>query len=117
MKINILKTITRIFLILVIMNLVSCSVQSKLNRTYTGKNEEFLIENLGKPVTVYRLGKGEKVDVYEKKKRLSKTPINTGRFQYDSFDSPQATKIETFKFLINSSGTIKEVQYECRYER
>ncbi len=117
MKWNFLNIIIKIFMLLVFVNVTGCSVQNKLNKTYEGKNEEFLIGKMGKPAMAYQIGKGKKVDVYEKKTMLKKAPINTGHFQYDRFDSPQATKVETFKFLIGGNGKIENVQYEYRYER
>jgi hypothetical protein len=116
MKPNILAVILKIFFFAVVINLFGCSVESKLSSRYKGKNEGYLIENMGKPVTVYR-DKGKKVDVYEKKTMLRTTPISTGGFKYDRFDSPKAIKIETFKFSINSSGIVEKVEYDYRYER
>jgi hypothetical protein len=117
MELNILKITIKTFVFVAAFVLVSCSVQSKLNRKYEGKTEAFLIGSMGKPAIVYMESKDRKVDVYEKKTILRKTPISTGGFKYDRFDSPQATKVETFKFSINTSGIVEKVEYDYRYER
>lgn len=117
MKPNILTVTLKVLFFAMAFNLYSCSIESKLSSRYQGKSEGYLIENMGKPVTVYKADKGKKVDVYEKKTVLRTTPISTGGFKYDRFDSPKATKIETFKFSINSSGIVEKVEYDYRYER
>ena len=96
---------------------ISCSMQSKLIREYKGKNESFVISKVGKPTRIENLTGGKKIDVYEKRTILSRTPINTGQFRYDRFDSPKSTKIETNMFEINQSGFVEDVKYECIYER
>lgn len=117
MKFDIFKIAARCFVVLAVFSFVSCSVQSKLNRKYEGRTEAFLIGKLGKPSMVYQESGDKKIDVYEKKTILRKTPISTGGFKYDRFDSPQATKIETFKFKINSLGIVEKVEYDYQYER
>jgi hypothetical protein len=96
---------------------LGCSVQKKLVKNYKGKNEAFVISNLGKPQRIENMSGGKKIDIYEKRTMLARAPINTGQFQYDRFDSPKATKIETYYFDINSSGIVENVRYYCVYER
>lgn len=104
-------------LVVAALSFVSCSIQSKLNRKYEGRTEAFLTGEMGKPTMVYQESKGEKIAVYEKKTILRKTPISTGGFKYDRFDSPQSTKVEIFKFSINPLGIVEKVEYDYRYER
>ena len=104
-----------LFLILFISN--SCSVQNKIIRNYKGKNEMFVISELGKPTQTENLKGGGKIDIYEKQTMLSRVPINTGQFRYDRFDSPRSTKIETFRFFISPSGIVEDIKYDYRYER
>jgi hypothetical protein len=109
--------VAKILLIVLLFTLGNCSMQNKLNRTYNGKNESYLISKMGQPTNVEKLTNGNKVDVYEKHTILREVPINTGRIQYDSFNSPKTSKIELFRFKINQSGLIEESGYDFHYER
>ena len=106
-----------IFLMSILVLSIGCSIQNKLARTYKGENELFVISKLGEPTRIENLPNGNKIDVYEKRTILDSTPINTGQFRYDRFDSPKSTKIETYKFEMNQSGIVENVKYECIYER
>ncbi|HEY3389249.1 MAG TPA: hypothetical protein VGK38_06730 [Prolixibacteraceae bacterium] len=107
--------------ILLLMGLVvgmaGCSVQGKLNKEYKGKTQEELILGMGRPTRVEPLPGGRKIDIYEKSKFLKPTPINTGQFQYDKFESPKAVKTEVTMFYLNAKGVIEEVKHEVNYER
>lgn len=117
MKFKILSITLNSLVVVAALSFVSCSIQNKLNRKYEGRTEAFLTGEMGKPAMVYQESKDEKIAVYEKKTILRKTPISTGGFKYDRLDSPQSTKIEIFKFSINSQGIIRKVEYDYRYER
>ena len=94
-----------------------CSVQSNLSREYKGKTAEELMLGMGRPTRVEPLKGGRKIEVYEKSKFLKPTPINTGQFQYDKFESPKAIKNEVYKFYFSAQGVIDEVKCEVSYER
>jgi hypothetical protein len=111
------KSLINVLILLLSVLFVSCSTQNKLARTYKNKNESFLFSKLGQPIRIEKQTGGKKIDVYEKRTILSSTPISTGQFRYDRFDSPKSTKIETYYFEINSTGIIEDVRYECIYER
>jgi len=100
-----------------IIGLTSCSVQHKLVRDFKGKTQAELVLSKGKPTSVENGDGGQKVYSYITSKRLKAAPINTGQFQYDRFESPKATKTETYKFFINSSGIIENITYEVDYKR
>ncbi len=112
-----MKISQTLFLILVIVFSVSCSIQSKLNRTYIGKNESFVISKMGEPTRIEKLTGGDKIDVYEKTADLKPVPINTGGFRYDPLESPPSTKIERYWFKISSKGLVENVKYEVSYQR
>ena len=107
-----------VFILLgLVIGLAGCSVQSKLSREYMGKTHEELMLGLGRPTSVEPLSGGRKIEIYEKSKFLKPTPINTGSFQYDKFESPKAIKTEVYKFFFNSKGLIEDVKCEVTYER
>ena len=107
-----------VFIMLVLtVGLSGCSIQNKMIRTYKGKTEKELIQEMGKPRRIEKNVGGWKIDVYLKVKALKAAMINTGQFQYDRFESPRSIKTETFKFYLNPSGVIENVTYEISYER
>ena len=97
--------------------LAGCSIQSKLNREYKGKTAEELMLSMGRPTRIEPLTAGRKIEIYEKSKFLKPTPINTGQFQYDKFESPKAIKTEIYKFYLDSNGVVEKVECEVSYER
>jgi len=108
----------QVFILLgLVIGLAGCSVQSNLSREYKGKTHEDLMLGLGRPTRVEPLSGGRKIEIYEKSKFLNPTPINTGSFQYDKFESPKAIKNEIYKFYFNSKGVIEDVKCEVTYER
>ena len=76
-----------------------------------------MLSELGTPTRIEHLKDGRKIDIYEKNTMLRRVPINTGQFRYDRFDSPRATKIETYLFNIGLSGLVEDIRYEYRYEQ
>jgi len=104
-------------MLLLTVGLSGCSIQKKMKRTYQGRTEKELLQEMGKPRRVEKGEGGNKVDVYLKVKALKAAMINTGAFQYDRFESPRSIKTETFKFYVNSSGVVENVTYEISYER
>lgn len=108
----------QMFILLGLMVIMAgCSVQRTLSRDYKGKTYEELMLGMGRPTRVEPLSGGRKIEIYEKSKFLKSTPINTGQFQYDKFESPKAIKTEIYKFYFNAQGLIDNVKYEVTYER
>jgi len=108
----------RMFILLgLIIVMAGCGVQSNLSRDYKGKTHEELMLGMGRPTRIEPLSGGRKIEIYEKSKFLKSTPINTGQFQYDKFESPKAIKTEVYKFYFNAQGLIDNVKYEVTYER
>ncbi len=94
-----------------------CSVQNQLNHQFKGKSKADLVQANGNPFRIENDDKGRTVYVYLKRKFLKAAPINTGQFQYDRFESPRATKRETYKYYINASDIVEEATYDLSYER
>jgi hypothetical protein len=100
-----------------ITGLAGCSVQNRLIRDYKGKTLEELMLRMGRATRIEENSGGLKVHIYEKSKFLKAATINTGRFQYDKFESPKAVKTETYKFFIDTTGRVEDVMYEVSYGR
>jgi len=112
-----MRTILVSILMGLMIGLTGCSVQKNMYREYKGKTHEELMLGMGRPTRVEPLTGGRKIDIYEKNKFLKPTPINTGQFQYDKFESPKAIKTEVYKFYLNAQGVVEDVKYEVSYER
>ena len=94
-----------------------CSIQSKLDRQFNGKSFSEVMLVKGAPTTIENLVGGGTIRSYVKKQMLRETPINTGRFQYDRFDSPKVLKSEITSFTVDQNGKVKEISYSCEYSR
>jgi hypothetical protein len=102
-----------IFLVL----LTGCSVESKLNRNYRGESFLEVIGDMGAPTRIDNLVGGGTLRIYETKKMLRETPINTGQFQYDTFNSPKVLKTDVIIFHVTPSGIVSKIQYSSEYSR
>lgn len=94
-----------------------CSVESKLNRQYKGKSFIGVMDNMGAPTRIENLVGGGTLRIYETKKMLKETPINTGQFQYDTFNSPKVMKTDVIQFFVNPSGIVTEIKFSSEYSR
>ena len=105
-----------IILTLVVL-MAGCSVESKLNRRYLGKSFTEVVEVMGAPTTVDNRIGGGTFRSYVKKVMLRETPINTGAFRYDKFDSPKALRTEITEFTVNPAGKVTAIRYSCEYTK
>jgi hypothetical protein len=101
---------------LVFLLLVSCSVQKKVARKYTGKKWESVVLDKGHPTRTVELENSRRIFVYEKFEEIKETPINTGAFRYDAVISPAFTKKEYYYFYISAKGLVEQVKHEVIYE-
>lgn len=106
-------------LIFTILNawMAGCSVESKLNRQYKGKSFIGAMNDLGAPTRIETLVGGGTLRIYETKKMLKETPINTGQFQYDTFNTPKVLKTDVIQFYVTPSGIVSEIKYSSEYSR
>jgi len=105
-----------IILTLVVL-MASCYVESKLNRRYLGKSFTEVVEVMGAPTTIDNRIGGGTYRSYVKKVMLRETPINTGAFRYDKFDSPKALRTEITEFAVNPTGIVTAIKYSCEYTK
>ena len=112
-----MKIISVIAWMVLIIGMSGCGVQHKVLREFKGKKEADLVLSKGKPVRTEINDQGQTIYIYQTSKRLKAAPINTGQFQYDRFESPKATKTDTYRFFINSYGIIEDVTYDVDYKR
>jgi len=106
-----------IALLALLLFLSGCSVQSKLNRSFKGKSFTEVMAVKGAPTNIENRIGGGTIRTYLKKEMLRETPINTGQFQYDKFDSPKVLKTEITEFYVDQDGKVTEIKYSCEYSR
>ena len=97
--------------------MAACSIESKLNRRYVGKSFTEVVETMGAPTTIDNRIGGGTFRSYVKKLMLQETPINTGAFRYDKFDSPKALKTEITEFAVDQAGKVTAIKYSCEYTK
>lgn len=97
--------------------LVGCSIESKLNREYKGKSFSEVMIVKGAPTNIENLIGGGTLRTYQKRLMLKETPINTGQFQYDSFNAPKVLKSEITQFKVSNEGIVLEIKYSCEYSK
>ena len=97
--------------------LVGCLIESKLNREYKGKSFLGVMAVKGAPTNIENLVGGGTLRTYQKRVMLKETPINTGQFQYDSFNAPKVLKSEITQFKVSNEGIVLEIKYSCEYSK
>jgi hypothetical protein len=107
--------ISKIFLLVLVLLIVSCSGQKKLSKAYYGKSVAELNEEFGSPKTIFEK-ENEKIYVFEKVEKLRSTEINQAKLTLDPIITPGVTKTERFYFTIQE-GVIVKVKMEEEYER
>ena len=113
------KIVLKVFAVLLVVTLFisGCSIESKLNRSYKGKSFSEVRAVRGAPTNTENQVDGGSIKTYSKKVVLRETPINTGSFQYDKFDSPKVLKTEITRFFVDPTGKVKEIKYSCEYSK
>ncbi|MEI7830818.1 MAG: hypothetical protein WCI31_13660 [Prolixibacteraceae bacterium] len=94
-----------------------CSVESKLNRNFKGKSFSEVMAVMGAPTNIENLIGGGTLRTYQNKVMLKQTPINTGQFQYESFNSPKVLKTEITQFKVSQDMLVEEIKYSCEYSK
>jgi hypothetical protein len=105
-----------ILLILCIL-FAGCSVETKLNRNFKGKSFSEVMAVRGAPTTIENLVGGGTLRTYLKREMLRETPINTGQFQYDSFNSPKVLKTEITQFKVDQEGVVRDIKYSSEFSK
>ena len=103
------------FISLIIIFLVSCSTQKKLNKSYTGKPISALTKEYGNLSAIIER-KNDSVYIYERSEKLRSTEISQGRLTLDPIITPEVVKTERFFFTVKN-GIITGVTTEDEYNR
>jgi hypothetical protein len=113
--INVDKLVKNVFLIALLVALSACSVSRKMERRYTGSTRDVLLKEMGEPNRIVKLEAGKELFIYEKEKFIRETEIGTGKPTLDPRMSPAFTRVETYRFTIDSKGVILSTDYEKSY--
>lgn len=105
----------RIYILIILISLLSCSQQRSLQKTFVGKPQSVLSGKFGHPKTVLdRVD--EKIYVYEIVKELKSTTINQGKLTMDPMVSPVVEKTERYYFTVKNEKIVA-VKVEDEYQR
>ncbi|WP_340114908.1 hypothetical protein [Maribellus mangrovi] len=105
----------RVILAVLLIFLLSCSAQRKLQRTYIGQPLSSFEADFGKPVAILERSEG-KVYVYEKVEKLRSTEIGQAKVTLDPMVSPEVTKTEKY-YVRLKNDRISQVKLENEYKR
>jgi hypothetical protein len=105
----------RVILALLLLFILACSTQKKLQRNYVGKPLSTFEADYGKPVAILERSDG-KVYVYERTEKLESTEIGQGKLTLDPMVSPEVIKKEKYYVRLKNKR-ISEVILENEYER
>lgn len=109
----------RILAILIILLIsFSCSIQSKLGRDYKGENIEVVKNHFSTfPFSKTPLDNGQTKYVFTKEERLASTTISQGEATLDPIESPPATKIERYIFVVDKNNVVVSTDYKKEYNQ
>ena len=108
--------IKRIIIFILLLVIMACSVQQKIERKYLGEGRELLIADFGEHQKVIVLKQGVERFIYIKESYVRETEIGTGKGTLDPRMSPAFIKEETWRFDIDSNGRIIASTYEKRHK-
>ncbi len=105
----------RIFILILLISLFSCSQQRSFQKAYIGKPQSILSGKFGHPINVID-NENEKIYVYEIVKELKSTTINQGKLTMDPMVSPMVEKTERYYFTVKDEKIVNVI-IESEYDR
>lgn len=97
-------------------SLLSCSVQSGLNRQFIGKDKTELDNHFGQRGTIVHLGTLQYVE-YTKTEQLKSMEISKGVTTLDPMISPAVEKTQKYIFYLDPAGKVTSCKYESEYKK
>ena len=95
----------------------ACSVQSKLNRQFKGKDKTELDNYFGQKGIIIPLSDEKQYVVYTQSKHLKSTTINKGVTTLDPMISPSVEKKQKYTFYLDKSGKVIDCKYDLEYQK
>ncbi|MGQ8335465.1 hypothetical protein ACUNWD_02870 [Sunxiuqinia sp. A32] len=103
---------------LLLIVLFSCSVHSQLNRTFMGKDIQYIEKNLKmKANKVQNLDNGLSRVIFIKEKDLGSSTIAKGEGTLDPMTTPPVSKKEYYTFILDNEGKVIRTDYQKEYEK
>lgn len=103
------------YIFLIFLLFVSCGVQQKLSRTWTGKPVSALMKQFGQPLAISEAA-GDSVYIFEQTQKLQSAEIGQGKLALDPIITPKVTKTKRFYFNVKNGKVIK-TRLEEEYTR
>ncbi len=101
--------------VVVLVVLVSCGSQHKLQKTYIGKPLSAMEAEFGSATTVFNKESGD-IYIFEKVEKLKSTEISQHKLTLDPMVTPQVTKKSRYTVTVVDE-VITKVELEEEYER
>lgn len=111
-----MKNIRYLIVIIAFFTMLSCSVQSKLNKQFIGKDKTVLDKYYGQNGVIVPLSADKQVVTYTQSKTLRSTAINKGVTTLDPMISPSVQKRQKFIFYLNKEGKVIDCKYDLEYQ-
>ena len=111
-----MRTYLYIIVAVVLTVMLSCSVQSKLNRQFVGKTKSELDQYFGQKGATVSLPNELQYVEYTRSKMLKSTEINKGVTTLDPMVSPSVEKKQKFIFYLNKEGKVTDCKYDLEYQ-
>ncbi len=113
-----MKKIYALLTVLILLTgVISCNQQKMLLKSLTGMTREQVIEQLGEPQAVRDLDNGEKLMIYEARKKMPAGDIATGYNRMDAVPIPAYQKITRTTVYLGADGKVLDVKREIDYAR
>ena len=105
----------QLYIFLILLTMLACSPQRKLNRTYLGKSIAEIQTELGEPKTVFDRADG-KVYIFEEVEELRSTEISQAKLTLDPMVTPRVTKTARYYVTVKNE-LVTKIELENDYER
>ena len=96
--------------------LVGCSMQSRLNKQFMGKDEHYLESHFDLPKQTLN-HEFHRVILFTRTEQLPATTISQGKHTLDNLQSPSSRKTEKFIFYLDENGLVIRCEHQISYNK
>ena len=112
-----MKTTRYFIIVTILLSVLSCSVQNKLNHQFIGQDKKALDEYFEQTGIVVPISAERQMVVYTYSKALPSITINKGVTTLDPMVSPSVQKTQKFTFYLDKNGKVTECKYDLSYQQ
>lgn len=112
-----MKNIRLLITIIFILFVTSCSIQSRMNHKFNGKDKSSLDAYFKQKGTIVTLPGNIKYVEYSQTKQLESIEIGKGGTTLDPMNSPAVEKNQRYTFYLDANNKVTSCKYEREYKR